>query len=239
MQVWTSSHGSGAILSRNDSFSITADEAGSVIRPKNANHLKGTVIFPIPSVQQSFSHFSSVAVDCSSDAARVLRVAIMSGSDEVFHKDGLRKTEDFTVRIAGANVKAEDDSRGLALLVTVEFLKASEVLEFQSVGLEVFVPSTKPVEMVQFDTGTWNVENVRSWAQPSEKAEDRVNFSKEFSSIPNVMVSMTGADVSGGTNFRVKVYATNVDSRGFTVHADSWNNTQLYSCGVSWIAIGV
>ena len=36
----------------------------------------------------------------------------------------------------------------------------------------------------------------------------------------------------------LRVYATHVDLEGFTVPADRSDGTQLYACGVSWMAIG-
>jgi hypothetical protein len=94
------------------------------------------------------------------------------------------------------------------------------------------------VRGVVVESGMWNTMDVRPWHQPRHITEGRVNFSKEFKSVPTVTVSMCSADVSERANFRVKVYATAVDLKGFTVHADSWGDTQLYSCGVSWMAMG-
>ncbi|RYP51108.1 hypothetical protein DL769_010865 [Monosporascus sp. CRB-8-3] len=67
------------------------------------------------------------------------------------------------------------------------------------------------------ESGAWSTNSVRHWNPPQRTTEGRVNFVKEF---------------------KVKVYATAVDLKGFTVYAESWWDTQLYSCGVSWIAIG-
>ncbi|KAI1502556.1 hypothetical protein F5X99DRAFT_158443 [Biscogniauxia marginata] len=82
-------------------------------------------------------------------------------------------------------------------------------------------------------TGVWYA-NLRL----CQKTEGRVGFLKQFKSAPAVMACISSADVSNGANFRVRVYVTAVDSKGFTVHADSWADTQLYSCRVSWIAVG-
>jgi len=78
---------------------------------------------------------------------------------------------------------------------------------------------------------------VRPWDEPTQTTQGRVNFSFEFESVPTVTVSLSSADVATGTNFRVKVYATDVDKKGFTVHADSWYDTTLYSAGVTWLAV--
>ncbi|KAF5242841.1 hypothetical protein FAUST_3107 [Fusarium austroamericanum] len=88
------------------------------------------------------------------------------------------------------------------------------------------------------DSGTWSTITVRSWENPQVHTEGRVSFSKDFKTAPTVSVSISAADVSKDANFRVKVYATAVDATGFTAHADSWSNTKIYSCEISWIAIG-
>jgi len=73
---------------------------------------------------------------------------------------------------------------------------------------------------------------------PVKNTEGRILFSKKFTSVPTVIVSLQLVDVSNSANIRAKVYATHVGLEGFTVHADSWDDTALHSCGVSWLAIG-
>ncbi|RYP09348.1 hypothetical protein DL764_001330 [Monosporascus ibericus] len=88
------------------------------------------------------------------------------------------------------------------------------------------------------ESGAWSTDSVRNWNPPRQSTEGRVNFVKEFKSVPAVMVSINAANMSKTANFVVKVYATAVDLKGFTIYAESGWETQLYSCGVSWIAIG-
>lgn len=95
----------------------------------------------------------------------------------------------------------------------------------------------KPSPVV-IDSGTWSTIKVRSWENPQVHTKGRVSFSKDFKTAPTVSVSISAADVSKDANFRVKVYATAVDATGFTAHADSWANTKMHSCQISWIAIG-
>ncbi|KAI1181663.1 hypothetical protein F5B17DRAFT_436505 [Nemania serpens] len=87
-------------------------------------------------------------------------------------------------------------------------------------------------------SGTWNTSDVRSYKNPSAHTEGRVEFPRQFRLVPTVVISINTADVSKAGNFRVRTYATAVDTKGFVVHADSWADTVLYSCAVSWIAIG-
>jgi hypothetical protein len=88
------------------------------------------------------------------------------------------------------------------------------------------------------EIGAWSTNSVRHWNPPRQSTEGRVNFVKTFKSVPTVITSINAADVANSANFRVKVYATAVDLNGFTVCAESWADTKLYSCGVSWIAFG-
>ncbi|RYP40661.1 hypothetical protein DL767_001519 [Monosporascus sp. MG133] len=237
MSAWLSCHGAGAIKASDNSFVITANSAGALIRPTNANELKGTILFPLPSLPQNVSHLVKVAIDFSSQTAEVDAVTIMSGGDQVFQKNNLEKTQEFTVN-CGTSVAADQRGKGLVLAVALEFETISGRLKFRSVELEVAGASPSPVESIKFDTGYWNITDIRRWDQPREKNEGPIVFSKVFSSPPTVVVSMAGASVDKNNNFRVKVYATNVNSKGFVVHADAWGGTTLYSCGVSWIAIG-
>ncbi|KAI0885878.1 uncharacterized protein GGS22DRAFT_162192 [Annulohypoxylon maeteangense] len=88
------------------------------------------------------------------------------------------------------------------------------------------------------DSGAWNTMEVRPWNRPESSTQARINFIEKFASVPMVAVSLNMADVQHSSNFRVKVYATAVDVNGFTIKAESWSDTTLYCCGVTWIAIG-
>lgn len=99
--------------------------------------------------------------------------------------------------------------------------------------LKSLVLSRRPI----IESGTWTTNSVRSWHPPQKTTEGPVSFTKEFVSTPTVLVSINSADVSNGANFRAKVYATNVHLKGFTIHAESWSDTRLFSCGLSWIAV--
>ncbi|KAJ4006043.1 hypothetical protein NW752_001289 [Fusarium irregulare] len=104
---------------------------------------------------------------------------------------------------------------------------------------------------VVVDSGTWSTPTVRSWDYPQletvervkstngfQKAQGRVKFTKEFKTVPTVQVRISAADASKDANFRVKVYATGVDTTGFVAHVDTWGDSKLCSCEVSWVAIG-
>lgn len=80
------------------------------------------------------------------------------------------------------------------------------------------------------DSKVWNTTDVRS---PQRETQGRISFSEKFETTPAITVSVFSLDVSQNTNCRVKVYATEIDAKGFTVHVEIWSDTNLYSCGVS------
>jgi hypothetical protein len=65
-----------------------------------------------------------------------------------------------------------------------------------------------------------------------------VVFSRPFSTFPVVHVGIVGLDVSNGDNLRVRVRALDITARGFTLQAETWLNTRIWSVETSWLAIG-
>ncbi|KFA52548.1 hypothetical protein S40293_07614 [Stachybotrys chartarum IBT 40293] len=78
-------------------------------------------------------------------------------------------------------------------------------------------------------SGTWSTNDVRPWSQPRHQTEGRITFAEEFKSIPRVTTGITKLDISNQANSRVQVSVTDIDEKGFTIHADSWADTELYS----------
>ncbi|OPB38323.1 hypothetical protein A0O28_0014280 [Trichoderma guizhouense] len=93
------------------------------------------------------------------------------------------------------------------------------------------INSAQPQPGLQVDSGLW-------FRIEKAPALQRITFSKRFESAPRVIVGIFKADLDCNKNFRLNVYASAIDSEGFTIHADFWHDTILYECGVSWVAIG-
>lgn len=93
------------------------------------------------------------------------------------------------------------------------------------------INSAQPQPRLQVDSGMWR----RMKGAPPLQ---RVAFSKRFESAPRVIVGIFKADIDCNKNFRLNVYASDIDSEGFTVNAHYWSDTKLFECGVSWVAIG-
>ncbi|KAJ4864882.1 h-type lectin domain-containing protein [Trichoderma breve] len=105
------------------------------------------------------------------------------------------------------------------------------VLSYKVEQLASQINSAQPQPGLQVDSGMWR----RTEGVP---ALQRITFSKRFESAPRVIVGIFKADLDCNKNFRLNVYASAIDSEGFTIHADFWHDTILYECGVSWVAIG-
>jgi len=68
-----------------------------------------------------------------------------------------------------------------------------------------------------------------------------VAFDKTFSAPPQVIVSVSGFDATGGTDntVRVQVSATKVTKAGFTLRVKTWGDGRVGSVWGSWVAVGV
>ena len=65
-----------------------------------------------------------------------------------------------------------------------------------------------------------------------------VVFNRSFSSPPVVHVGMVGIDASKDDNLRVRLRAVDITEAGFTLEAETWHSTRIWSVDVSWLAIG-
>jgi len=87
------------------------------------------------------------------------------------------------------------------------------------------------------ETGTFNTQDIRPWDKPQLQNSKRIDFSKAFEgSAPKVVCWINSMDFDHTKNARITVSATDIDTKGFTAHIDSWADTVLYSAGITWIA---
>ncbi|KAK4222446.1 hypothetical protein QBC38DRAFT_489826 [Podospora fimiseda] len=240
--TWLTTHGAAAIKCKETTFAISADDEGSSVHPTSteSSALKGSILFPLPSFPSNAAYLTNVAIYFSSTSATVEELIVLYGYDELYKKKRMGKTSDFSISIPTSEdvkILSDDIMRSLAISVSVKFESMSSSLLFRCVGVGVSVAPSASV--VKFESGTWDITDVRDWQDTTSKTQERIDFKTEFKAVPMVTASMNGADVSNEDNFRVKVYVTGVDTKGFTVHADSWAKTKLYSCGVSWVAMGI
>lgn len=85
-------------------------------------------------------------------------------------------------------------------------------------------------------TGVFNTQEIRPWNQPRLQNSKRINFATPFKSAPKVITWLQSLDMDKNKNWRIKVYPSNIDNTGFTINADSWADSVLYSAGVTWLA---
>ncbi|KAI0377923.1 hypothetical protein F5Y04DRAFT_291533 [Hypomontagnella monticulosa] len=236
MTSWISCHGAGAIPDLDQSFTVKAGGEGLTISPTEIGKLSGSVIFPLSGLPQNSTHFVKIEVNFTAQNASVDGIKVWANDRDLFQRANLRKISNFTIDVRDPFGRLENPVKGLALVVEVKFAYITSQLAIQMAGLEVAI--APPIPIQRLESGTWSTMDVRPWNQRQDQTQDRIEFPTEFKSLPMVMVNLTSVDISSGSNCRVKVYATEVNSRGFTVHADTWGGTILYSCGVSWVALG-
>jgi hypothetical protein len=54
-----------------------------------------------------------------------------------------------------------------------------------------------------------------------------------------VMLAITELDILHGENHRLRVFARDITREGFTIKAQTWGETVVWSVGVDWLAIAV
>jgi hypothetical protein len=65
-----------------------------------------------------------------------------------------------------------------------------------------------------------------------------VSFVRAFSVPPIVQLAIVGLDVSKDDNVRIRVRSADITENGFTLQAETWLYTKIWSVEVSWMAIG-
>ncbi|KAI0184597.1 hypothetical protein EV127DRAFT_515955 [Xylaria flabelliformis] len=137
----------------------------------------------------------------------------------------------FTV---GLNFLDFDNSHNLRIRSKVDtVLPIQAILNLQSYGDTIQNASgvswfLYPPEDKDIQGGSFTTKNAG--------ADTIVTFRREYPSIPEVVVFLTALDIDKSANCRVKTYASNVTTRGFKLHIETWSDTKLSECGVSWIA---
>jgi hypothetical protein len=61
-----------------------------------------------------------------------------------------------------------------------------------------------------------------------------IEFEPAYNRPPEVCVGLNQLDISKDFNIRCLAYADRITDDQFTIHTDSWSNTQLYSAGATW-----
>lgn len=102
-----------------------------------------------------------------------------------------------------------------------------------SAGIDYLVE--KPADL-EFQSGEFSTQDDHPWNKPQLQTSRRINFDRPFVTSPKVLVFLKELDMGGGSSNRVRTYTSDVDPKGFTVHIDTWADTNLYSAIAGWIA---
>jgi hypothetical protein len=67
-----------------------------------------------------------------------------------------------------------------------------------------------------------------------------VTFDRPFTRQPTVIVSLHKIDLGdvAANIHRIAVRAENIDLQGFDLYFETWEDSQIYDAGASWIAVG-
>jgi hypothetical protein len=80
-------------------------------------------------------------------------------------------------------------------------------------------------------------EHMRSlWRNLNSPASVRIDFERPFLTPPNVVVFFNCIELERFRTWRLKTTATDIDTKGFTLHIETWLDTILYAARVGWIA---
>ncbi|KAN0129026.1 hypothetical protein V8E53_013176 [Lactarius tabidus] len=80
-------------------------------------------------------------------------------------------------------------------------------------------------------------EHMRSlWRNPDSPASVRIDFERPFLTPPKVAVFFNCIELDRSRIWRLYTAATDIDTKGFTLHIETWLDTILYAARVGWIA---
>ncbi|KAF8641294.1 hypothetical protein AX16_010073 [Volvariella volvacea WC 439] len=83
-----------------------------------------------------------------------------------------------------------------------------------------------------------NTMDVRPWSQPQLLNSESISFGNvKFLEKPSVFLAFNQFDVGCQANFRLHACVDNVTTSGLTWHINSWDDTVLYSAGITIIAV--
>ncbi|OQO07436.1 hypothetical protein B0A48_07133 [Cryoendolithus antarcticus] len=83
---------------------------------------------------------------------------------------------------------------------------------------------------------------IGSWSNKNrdQKQSGDITFDTPFEEPPTIVLWFKKLDLTGASNvtsWHVHTYATDITSKGFKVHIDTWGHNKIYSVNVTWIAI--
>ncbi|KAG8899631.1 hypothetical protein FRC00_001190 [Tulasnella sp. 408] len=102
-----------------------------------------------------------------------------------------------------------------------------------SCGMDTLVMKPANLDML---SGQFSTEEDHPWNQPKAQTSRRINFERPFVTKPKVVCFIKQFDTGSGTSTRLKVFHSDIDEKGFTMHIETWADTILYSATAGWVA---
>ena len=74
--------------------------------------------------------------------------------------------------------------------------------------------------------------------RPPQETSQQIRFPRAFTREPEVVCWLNRLDMASGEdrNWRIRAYASDVTSKGFTAHVDTWADSVMNGAGCCWIA---
>ncbi|EKM59120.1 uncharacterized protein PHACADRAFT_191433 [Phanerochaete carnosa HHB-10118-sp] len=95
---------------------------------------------------------------------------------------------------------------------------------------------TLPEDDPDIQSGRYNTTEDHHWSRSQTKTSRRITFTHPYAAPPKVVVWLDAVDSGPGRNVRVTAWADAVTPDGFTIHLDTWHDSNLWSAGATWLA---
>ncbi|KAI1797245.1 hypothetical protein LXA43DRAFT_983441 [Ganoderma leucocontextum] len=135
----------------------------------------------------------------------------------------------------GANIRVKAFADSITTSSTNIHINTWSDTTLYSAGCTWF-PSGAAVNDPDFQVGQFCTMEDHPWQSPQPKTSRWIAFERAYASPPKVVIWLNELDMARGKNWRVVATATGVTATGFTLHLDSWSNTEIYSATAAWIA---
>ncbi|KAG9029150.1 hypothetical protein FRB95_005608 [Tulasnella sp. JGI-2019a] len=87
-----------------------------------------------------------------------------------------------------------------------------------------------------FQYGVFNTTEDHPWTQPKMETIREILFDKPYAEPPKIVCWLNTIDVCFEQKCRIKTYAQNITTTGFTLHISTWDDSILYTASTTWIA---
>ena len=163
----------------------------------------------------------------------------LENSKTIYYREKYDSVPEIPVGITSLDIDRSANIRinALASEATTENFKASLNSWADTTlysGSMTFLEKSSRFSYIQ--TGVYNTQETRPWNAPQPEQSKRINFKTPFKSPPKVIIWLQSLDMDKNKNWRIKVYPSDIDTDGFTVNANTWADSILYSAGVTWLA---